>query len=85
MFIEVERMQDFLVNALRGNLLEDLLESSRVDCIPSDVHLLLLRLDQSKQVANSLVFLGHTDLKEVTALLDDTDLSEDRRYHMDEL
>lgn len=78
-------MQDFLVNALRGNLLEDLLESSRIDCISSDVHLLLLRLDQSKQVANSLVLLGHTDFKEVTALLDDTDFTEDRRYQMDEL
>ena len=67
--VKLEAKGSFFVSALIREVLEDLLERSLADSVLRYLHLLLLLLNQAKQEAYIFVLARHTQLEEVTALL----------------
>ena len=74
--IDLESEGSLLVNAHLREVLEDLLKRSLLNTILLDVHVLLLWLDETEQVADSLVLTRHSQLVEVATLLEHLNLSE---------
>ena len=67
--VKLEAKGSFFVSALIREVLEDLLERSLADSILRYLHLLLPLLNQAKHEANIFVLARHTQLEEVTTLL----------------
>ena len=60
--------------ALVGKVLEDLLECRLHDAVLLDTQAALLTLELTEEPADRLVLLGHAQLEELSALLEDLDL-----------
>lgn len=80
-----ERESSLIVHALLSKVLEDLFQWCLAYTVLSNAVLLLVAFDLSEEIANRLVFLGYSDLVEVTALFKKFDLLELTCQEIDEV
>ena len=66
-------------------VLEDLLQRSLTHAVLSDTKLFPLPFNLTEQVANGLVFFGHSDLVEVRTLFKELNLLKLLRKELDEI
>ena len=80
--LHLEKEGSPIIDRLISKTCKDLLERGLLHPILFDVHLVLVRLDQTEEEANRLIFFWHSQFVEVADLFKDFDLGEQPRHQI---